>query len=64
MTVCLDDALDPNTTDWTTTPPTVNTVKRDTYGWSRGAYAYRDGGSGGGPQVALPAIPTNLRIIN
>ena len=41
---CIDDALDPNGTDWTTTPPTVATVKRDTYGWSRGAYAYQTSG--------------------
>ena len=37
---CLNDALDPNNTDWTTTPPTVATVDRDTYGWARGAYAF------------------------
>ena len=29
--------LDPNNTDWTTTPPTVAVVDRDTYGWARGA---------------------------
>ena len=39
-TICYDDGLDPNNTDWTTTPPTVATLKRDTYGWSRGAYVY------------------------
>ena len=33
-------ALDPNGTDWTTNPPTVATVDRDTYGWARGAYAF------------------------
>jgi hypothetical protein len=38
--ICLDDALDPDNTDWTTTPPTAETVKRDTVGWSHGAYAY------------------------
>ena len=36
---CLNDALDPNNTDWTTTPPTVAVIDRDTYGWARGAYA-------------------------
>jgi hypothetical protein len=41
---CLNDALDPNNTDWTTTPPTVAVVDRDTYGWARGAYAYDSGG--------------------
>jgi len=40
VTVNLNEALDPSTTDWTTTPPTVNMVSRDTYGWSRGAYVY------------------------
>ena len=41
-TVCYDDALDPANTDWTTTPPTVVTIKQDSYGagWERGAYAY------------------------
>jgi hypothetical protein len=44
-TVCLDDALDPLNTDWTTTPPTVATVKQDSYGasWERGAYAHLEG---------------------
>jgi len=37
---CLDDGLDPINTDWTTIPPTVATLKRDTYGWERGAYVY------------------------
>jgi hypothetical protein len=46
---CVDDALDPNGTDWTTTPPTVVTVKRDDYKrgtayWDRGAYVYDSGG--------------------
>ena len=36
-------ALHPNT-DWTTTPPTVAVVDRDTYGWSRGAYAFPTSG--------------------
>ena len=34
-----DIGLSPNT-DWSTTPPTVATASRDTYGWSRGAYVY------------------------
>lgn len=35
-------ALDPNNTDWTTTPPTVAVVDQNDYGvgWERGAYAY------------------------
>jgi hypothetical protein len=39
---CLDDALNPETTDWTTNPPTVNTTKQDVHGsgWERGAYVY------------------------
>lgn len=32
--------LDPNNTDWTTTPPTVEVLNRDTAGWDRGAYIY------------------------
>ena len=39
--ICYDDGLDPEVTDWTTTPPTVGILKRDTYGWSRGAYVYK-----------------------
>ena len=50
---CYDDALDPIGTDWTTTPPTVATVKRDTYGWERGAYAYL------GPVLSSSSIPAN-----
>ena len=38
-TICIDDALNPDSTDWTTTPQTVATVKRDVYSWDRGAYA-------------------------
>lgn len=38
--MCYDDALDPTNTDFTTIPPTVSTLKRDTYGWDRGAYVY------------------------
>lgn len=38
--MCYDDGLDPVLTDWTTTPQTVEILKRDTYGWSRGAYVY------------------------
>lgn len=41
-TMCYDDALDPDNTDWTTTPPTVSTLKQDSYGagWERGVYVY------------------------
>ena len=40
-TICLDDGLDPDNTDWTTTPPTVGTLKQDDNGdWERGAYVH------------------------
>ena len=36
-----EEGLDPATTDWSTTPPTVNTVKRAVSGnWDQGAYVY------------------------
>ena len=60
-TICFDDGLDPANTDWTTTPPTVTTIKRDTYGWSRGAYVYKNG-SGSSEDVV--DAPRQLRIIN
>jgi hypothetical protein len=34
--------LDPNLTDWTTTPPTVAVLDRGTYGFARGAYGWTD----------------------
>jgi hypothetical protein len=39
---CLEDGLDPLTTDWRTTPPRVNTQKQGSFGtgWERGAYIY------------------------
>ena len=38
-----DDALDPNNTDFSTTPPTVAMVDQDTYeNWEKGAYVYTD----------------------
>jgi hypothetical protein len=43
-TICYNDALDPDNTDWTTTPPTVGTAKQEDHGsWERGAYVYSDG---------------------
>ena len=57
---CIDDALDPNGTDWTTTPPTVSTVKRDTYGWSRGAYAFLGSQK---PVAQAPAPPDPVWIV-
>jgi hypothetical protein len=37
-----DDGLDPSTTDFTTSPPTVATLDQDSYGagWERGAWVY------------------------
>jgi len=56
--VCYDDALDPNTTNWKTTPPTVRTTKQEDHGtWERGAYVYTS-------EVSSPATvskPKNLR---
>ena len=57
--ICLDDALDPNATNWRTTPPIVRTVKQGANGsWSRGAYAYGTGA--GSPDINAPA---GLKII-
>ena len=43
-TICYNDALDPDNTDWTTTPPTVGTTKQEDHGsWERGAYVYKNG---------------------
>ena len=40
--MCYGDALDPEKTDWTTTPPTVGTTKQEYHGsWERGAYVYK-----------------------
>ena len=36
----LDDALDPQNTDWTANPPQVKTIKQTSANWTRGAYAY------------------------
>ena len=41
---CTNDAINPETTDFTTTPPIVNVLNRDIVGWSRGAYAYQTSG--------------------
>jgi hypothetical protein len=58
--ICYDDALDPNATDWRTTPPTVRTKKRDRGAWDRGAYLYSE--SGGTIDTELSA-PGGLRVI-
>ena len=58
---CIDDALDPDNTDWTTTPPTVATVKRDVYSWDRGAYA--DLGAVTPPQFSTAVIASNGETI-
>ena len=47
---CDDNTLDykwglnPDTTDWTTIPPTVNVLDRDDHVWSRGAYVFPTSG--------------------
>jgi hypothetical protein len=57
-TVCYNDALDPRTTNWSTTPPTVGTSKQEDYGyWDRGAYAYTR-------RKSALAAPSKLRISN
>jgi hypothetical protein len=42
---CLEDGLDPTTTNWTTIPPTVAIIKQGSQGadWERGAYVYYEG---------------------
>ena len=40
--MCYEDALDPNATNWKSTPPIVKTAKQGDYGaWERGAYVYK-----------------------
>ena len=58
--MCFDDGLDPNATNWTTTPPTVKTTKQGSYGsWERGAYVY----TGDSPDQEQLAPPSSLRVI-
>jgi hypothetical protein len=60
---CLDDALDPSNTDWTTHPPNmkVATVKQDKHGtgWERGAYVYRKTNTDNQENLSAP---TGLKI--
>lgn len=53
--ISLDIGLDPNTTDWSTTPPTVNTAKQGDHGssWERGAYVYF---SNGGANISVSQV--------
>lgn len=54
--LCYDDALDPNGTNWTTTPPTVRTAKQSDHGiWDKGAYVYRKGGKSTSYSISPPA---------
>jgi hypothetical protein len=55
--MCFDDALDPNGTDWRTTPPRVRTAKQRNYGaWERGAYVYKGtDASEGSAGISAPA---------
>jgi len=54
-----DDCLDPNNTDWSTSPPTVATKKQDDYvSWEKGAYIYTGGGPGPAPNETPTAIIT------
>ena len=59
--MCYNDALDPNATNWTRTPPTVRTTKQENYGsWDRGAYVY----TGDMPSSpTTPSSPSLLRIL-
>ena len=58
--ICIDDALDPNATNWRATLPIVRTVKQGANGaWERGAYAYGTDGSGS-PDINAPS---GLKII-
>jgi hypothetical protein len=54
--MCYDDALDPNATNWITTPPTVRTAKQRDHGsWDRGAYVYPKGGKHVSSGISPPA---------
>ncbi len=59
VTVCLDEGLNPKRTNWTTKPPIVQTLKRETYGWSRGAYVF----TGDATLDQDLAPPRSLRIV-
>jgi hypothetical protein len=59
-TVCYNDALDPSTTNWSATPPTVGTSKQENYGsWERGSYVYTGKGKKSSAQLVAPR---SLRI--
>lgn len=60
-----DDCLDPDNTDWTTTPPTVAIKKQDSSGssgWDRGAYVYTGGAAPGNhePTVVIDTPASNI----
>ena len=58
VSVCYDEALDPNGTNWGTVPPTVRTVKQGSYGsWDRGAYVYT------GSASSTISSPSGLKIM-
>jgi hypothetical protein len=60
--ICYDDGLDPTNTNWSTTPPKVAILKRDIYGWSKGAYVYTGGAERRSHKSLSP--PISLRISN
>ena len=51
--------LSPNT-DWTTTPPTIETVYRDDHQWDRGAYVYITGGEAELPVITVVATNSTM----
>lgn len=58
--MCYDDALDPNATNWKTTPPIVRTTKQGDHGaWERGAYVYSTG-----IRSTSTSPPSGLKIKN
>jgi hypothetical protein len=60
--ICYEDALDPDATDWKTTPPTVKMTKQGDHGaWERGAYVYRKDNSSRSLQSPFGLKVTNFR---
>ena len=56
--ICYNDALDPDITNWSTTPPTVGTTKQEYHGsWDRGAYVYKG-------HKSTIAAPSKLRLVH
>ena len=61
--ICYEDAIDPDSTDWSQSPPKVGIAKQGDYGsWERGAYVYKEG-HGSSVTASAPAPPSPIWIV-